>query len=175
MSSEKIWLSLGINLRGIYLKKKKNALNNKIDNAFKSSCSKIFLWQNRIYLPGSGTWLASAVTEKGELFAKVEASGLGHSSDSHLDVPSYRKLFPPPRTKPSWRETILKVFYHLIALMIYYQLNTILSFTKSHLQRANFMEVCKASFGITQFSTEELMRGNKISIPQSEYTGRSAP
>ena len=55
MSSEKIWLSLGINLRGIYLKKKKNALNNKIDNAFKSSCSKIFLWQNRIYLPGSGT------------------------------------------------------------------------------------------------------------------------
>lgn len=109
----------------------KNALNNKIDNAFKSnlceSCSKIFLWQNRIYLPGSGTWLASAITEKGELFAKMEASGLGHSGDSHLDVPSYRKFFPPPRTKPNWRETILKVFYHLIALMIHCQLNTILS------------------------------------------------
>lgn len=64
MSLEKTELSLGINLRGIYFKeKKKKTLNNKIDNAlfclfvlssFYGSCSKIFLWQNGIYLPGSG-------------------------------------------------------------------------------------------------------------------------
>ena len=43
---------------GDLFKKKKTPLN-KIDNAFKNSLyesySKIFLWQNRIYLPDSGT------------------------------------------------------------------------------------------------------------------------
>lgn len=55
MSSEKICLSSGINLRGIYLKKTLNKIDNAFKNSLYESYSKIFLWQNRIYLPDSGT------------------------------------------------------------------------------------------------------------------------